>query len=95
MGIHQAQKELFVFSVGLDRRVRPDPPLRRVRSAVDLSLIRAEVALAYGANGNASVDPVVLVTDRMHRTSERGFTTNDSNGTKAGRAGATVSVSHF
>ena len=56
MGIHQPQKELFSFSVDLDRWVRTDHPLRRLRSALDLSFVRAEVARAYGTNGHVSAE---------------------------------------
>ena len=61
MGIHQPQNELFSYQVNLDKRVRPDHPLRRVARAVDFSFVRAEVAQFYGDNGNESVDPVILL----------------------------------
>jgi len=61
MGIHQPQNELFSYQVNLDKRVRPDHPLRRVAGAVDFSFVRAEVAHCYGDNGNESVDPVILL----------------------------------
>jgi transposase len=61
MGIHKGQKELFSYQVDLDRRVRADHPLRAVRSAVDFSFVRAEVAGCYGFNGNESVDPEVIL----------------------------------
>ena len=61
MGIHQPQPELFSYQVNLDRRVRPDHPLRRVVQAVDFSFARAEVAQCYGYNGNESVDPAILL----------------------------------
>jgi transposase len=61
MGEHTQQKELFSYQVDLDRRVRADHPLRRVRAAVDFSFVRAEVAHYYGVNGNESVDPEVIL----------------------------------
>lgn len=61
MGIHQPRKGLFSYEVDLDRRVRPDHPVRRLNAVLDLSFVRAEVARCYGFNGHASVDPVVLV----------------------------------
>lgn len=61
MGRHEGQKELFSYQVDLDRRVRADHPLRRVRSMVDFGFARRAVAHTYGANGNVSVDPVVLL----------------------------------
>lgn len=61
MGIHQPQPELFSYQVNLEKRIRPDHPLRRVAQAVDFSFARAEVAACYGDNGNESVDPVILL----------------------------------
>ena len=61
MGTHIPQKELFTYSVDLDRRVQADHPLRRVHAMVDFTFARAVVAHTYGKNGNESVDPAVLV----------------------------------
>jgi len=61
MGVHQPQVELFSYQVNLDKRVRADHPLRRVAAQIDFSFIRAEVASAYGYNGQVSVDPVILL----------------------------------
>jgi transposase len=61
MGMQQGQKELFHYTVDLDRRVHADHPLRRVRALVDFNFARASVAHTYGDNGNVSVDPAVLV----------------------------------
>jgi len=61
MGVHQPQVELFSYKVNLDKRVRADHPLRRVAAHIDFSFIRAEVASAYGYNGQVSVDPVILL----------------------------------
>jgi transposase len=61
MGIHQPQPELFSYQVNLEKRVRPDHPLRRVAQAVDFTFVRAEVSDLYGDNGNESVDPAVLL----------------------------------
>ena len=61
MGTHTPQKELFAFSVDLDRRVHADHPLRRVAAMIDFTFARAAVAHTYGGNGNESVDPAVLV----------------------------------
>lgn len=57
MGQHEGQKELFSYSVDLDRRVRADHPLRRARAMVDFTFDREAVAHTYGHNGNVSVDP--------------------------------------
>jgi transposase len=61
MGIQNEQGTLFTYRVNLDKRVRPDHPLRRVHEAVDFDFVRAEVATLYGANGNESVDPAVIL----------------------------------
>src|SRR5580698_9833465 len=61
MGVHQTQKDLFTYSVQLDKRVRPDHPLRRIHALIDFSFVRAETARCYGGNGNVSVDPVVIL----------------------------------
>src|SRR5688572_11026431 len=61
MGQQDGQKELFSYNVDLDRRVRADHPLRRVANLIDFTCARQEVAHTYGANGNVSVDPAVLL----------------------------------
>ena len=61
MGRHDEQKELFSYEVNLDRRIRSDHPLRAIRSAIDFSFVRREVADRYGRNGNVSVDPEVIL----------------------------------
>jgi transposase len=61
MGTHTPQKELFTYTVDLDRRVHADHPLRRVQAMVDFTFARAAVAHTYGVNGHESVDPAVLV----------------------------------
>jgi transposase len=61
MGQQSGQKELFNYQVNLDRRVRADHPLRAIRSAIDFSFVRQEVADRYGRNGNVSVDPEVIL----------------------------------
>jgi len=61
MGHQQPQKELFSYQVDLDKRVRPDHPLRRVAAAIDFTFARAEVQASYGYNGNVSVDPAVVL----------------------------------
>lgn len=61
MGQHEGQKDLCSYHVDLDRRVHADHPLRRVQAMVDFTFARAAVAHTYGANGNVSVDPAVLL----------------------------------
>ena len=61
MGLHAGQKELFSYQVDLDRRIRADHPLRAIRTAIDFSFVRQEVAHCYGYNGQVSVDPEVIL----------------------------------
>jgi transposase len=61
MGVHQSQSNLFTSTVQLDKRVRPDHPLRQIVVLVDFSFVRAETARFYGQNGNVSVDPAVIL----------------------------------
>ena len=59
--MQEPQKDLFAYNIDLDKRVRPDHPLRRITEAVDFSFVRAAVAKCYGKNGNVSVDPVIIL----------------------------------
>lgn len=61
MGSRVEQKELFNYAVDLDKRVREDNPLRKIRSVVDFSFVRQEVAEKYGYNGHVSEDPAVIL----------------------------------
>ncbi len=61
MGKQTEQAELFSYEVNLDRRVRSDHPLRKIREIVDFGFVREEVAHCYGTNGQVSVDPEVIL----------------------------------
>lgn len=61
LGSLKPQKELFSYAINLDRRVRVDHPLRRVRELVDFTFVREEVKDLYGYNGNESVPPEVIL----------------------------------
>ena len=61
MGQHVPQKDLFSYHIDLDKRVRPDHPLRQINAQIDFSFLREEVAKFYGKNGHESVDPVILL----------------------------------
>jgi len=61
MGRQQTQHELWAPVPDLFARIPEDHLLRRLERVLDLSFVRAEVANCYGTNGNASVDPVVLM----------------------------------
>jgi transposase len=61
MGHQEPQKDLFSYHIDLDKRVRPDNPLRRIAEKIDFTFVRQEVAGFYGKNGNESVDPVIIL----------------------------------
>lgn len=55
------QLKMFYPGLSLERRVRPDHPLRQVKKLVDFDFIYPEVAPCYGVNGNVSVPPPVIL----------------------------------
>jgi transposase len=61
MGEQRSEPELFNYAVNLEKRVRANHPLRRVKAAVDFSFVREEVAHCYGNKGNESVPPEVIL----------------------------------
>ena len=61
MGRQSKQPRLWSYHVNLDRRVRADHPLRQVEKLVDFGFVYREVKGRYGAKGNVSVDPVVIL----------------------------------
>src|SRR5437867_1406911 len=61
MGQAKSEPQLFSYAVNLEKRVRPDHPLRRVAALIDFKFVREEVAHCYGDKGNVSVDPEVIM----------------------------------
>ena len=61
MGTQKQQPQLFSYRIDLNQRVRADHPLRRIKEAVDFDFVRTAVGSLYGANGNESVDPSVIL----------------------------------
>jgi IS5 family transposase len=57
----QRTPKLFYAGIGLDDRIPPDHPLRRVADAIDFDVVREKVRPLYGVRGNPSVDPAVLM----------------------------------
>ncbi len=55
------QSSLFSNYIVLERRIRPDHPLRQVKAALDLSFVIPLVKHRYGRCGNRSLDPRVVV----------------------------------
>src|ERR1700736_6296802 len=60
IGEEDSQVPIWSYRVNLDKRLRDDHPLRRIRAALDLSFVRKEVAQTYGRRGNKSVPPEVI-----------------------------------
>ena len=50
MNDEDSQVPIWSYRVNLDKRVRSDHPLRRIRAALDLSFVRQEVAHLDAAN---------------------------------------------
>ena len=61
MGERDLQKQLWSYQVNLDKRVRSDHPLRRIKERLELDFVRQEVVQFYGIKGNISEDPVVIM----------------------------------
>ena len=57
----QRQPKLFYSLVNLDKRIRPDNPLRKIHDIIDFSFVRPQVEHFYGKRGNPSIDPIVLM----------------------------------
>jgi transposase len=55
------QPSLFYISFNLDKRIRPNHPLRKVAKAIDFGFVSGEVEHLYGTNGNVSVPPPVIL----------------------------------
>jgi hypothetical protein len=55
------QDTLFLTGFNLDKRVRSDLPLRKIRVKTDFDFIYNEVEENYGCNGNVSVHPAVIL----------------------------------
>jgi IS5 family transposase len=55
------EQPLFSYHINLERRVRPDHPLRRLQAALDLSFVLPAVRGCYGLSGHVSLDPRVIV----------------------------------
>jgi len=57
----KTEPKLFYHGVSLERRMPREHPLRRIKQLVDFNFMRSQVAELYGANGNQSVDPAVIL----------------------------------
>jgi len=56
-----SQRKLFYVGVNIDKRIRQNHPLRKIKEQIDFDFIYKEVKDRYGHNGNQSVPPVVIL----------------------------------
>ena len=57
----RSQPKLFYTSFNLERRVRPNHPLRKIAQSIDFDFTYDAVGHLYGTNGNPSVPPPVIL----------------------------------
>ena len=57
----RSQSKLFYTGLNLDKRVRTNHPLRKIRQTIDFDFVYEEVAHLYGTNGNPSVAPPLIL----------------------------------
>jgi transposase len=55
------QEKLFCVNVSLEKRVRPNHPLRQVARLIDFDFVYDEVQDSYGTNGHVSVPPPIIL----------------------------------
>ena len=55
------QNKFFITGFNLDKRIRDDHPLRKIREKIDFDFVYEEVKDAYGYKGNVSVPPPVIL----------------------------------
>jgi len=55
------QQKLFYDRIRLDQRIRSDHVLRQIAQHIDFDFIYSQVPDTYGANGNVSVPPPVIL----------------------------------
>jgi transposase len=55
------QSKLFYTGINIERRVRRNHPLRKIKEAIDFEFIYKEVKDKYGSKGNVSVPPPVIL----------------------------------
>ena len=62
MGMQEPpQSSLFYVGINIDKRIRANHPLRRIREHIDFDFSYDEVKDLYGANGNVSVPPPIIL----------------------------------
>ncbi len=55
------QGKLFYANLSIDRRVRPDHPLRKIDKLIDFDFVYEQVSDKYGSNGNVSIAPPIIL----------------------------------
>jgi transposase len=55
------QRKLFYIGINLDKRIRRNHPLRKIKELIDFDFIYKEVKYKYGYNGNESIPPPVIL----------------------------------
>jgi transposase len=55
------QRKLFYIGINLDKRIRKNHPLRKIKELIDFDFIYKEVKDKYGYNGNESIPPPVIL----------------------------------
>jgi transposase len=55
------QSKLFYIGINIDKRIRKNHPLRKIRELIDFNFIYNEVKDKYGYNGNESIPPPVIL----------------------------------
>jgi transposase len=56
-----SETKLFHYGVNLEKRVRPNNPLRQIKELVDFGFVRPAVTSFYGRDGHESEDPIVIM----------------------------------
>jgi len=59
--IQESEPTLFHYGIVLEKRVRPNNPLRAIAKTIDFGFIREEVQGCYGKKGHESEDPIVIM----------------------------------
>lgn len=58
--VQGSESKLFHYGINLEKRVRANNPLRRIKEVIDFSFVRAKVEGLYGRDGHESEDPIVI-----------------------------------
>lgn len=59
--VQESPARLFHYGIVLEKRVRPNNPLRAIAKAIDFGFVRDEVKGCYGKKGHPSEDPILIM----------------------------------